>query len=429
MKETFTFIVGEDKRLADILADADAIRLLRSAIRAGAAEAAIRDDSGIVLWSEGAGESDEQGCDIVMPIHLEGEPVGELRLRGGSEPAARLKGLAELVLEALAIILANNLKRILTTEVHTTVVNRSYEELLEINEKLSLSERKYRDLAENLEKTVGERTAELKKAHSKLLQQEKMASIGQLAAGVAHEINNPMAFIAGNLQAMQKYADRFIAMLGFYRDALAGSTGSGGLTEAAKKKWQELKLDFVIDDIPDLFRQSMEGAERVKKIVSDLKAFSHVDDAEEAPVDINAEIDKTLNVLTHRITEGTEIIRNYRPIPSFTGNPSLLCQVFLNIIVNALQARPEGLKLNIGTSCEGDRIIVAFADNGPGIPEPIRHRIFEPFYTTREVGAGTGMGLTVAYDIVSGYGGTLAVNCPEEGGSVFTATLPLKRGN
>lgn len=424
--QTFSYVVGEEKRLADILAEEDVMPLVKGVVRAGAARAAVTDEDDKVLWSSSDGAVADV-CDFNLPIYLEGEVVGKLSVSGEREAAGNLKGLAELFLEALKIILANKLKRMLTTEIHSTVINQSYEELLEINRKLSASEDSYRNLAESLEIKVEERTEELKRAHTRLLQQEKMASIGQLAAGVAHEINNPLGFIYSNLQTMDKYVMRFMAMLDFYRGAIPEATAKAALMEACRRKWEELKLDAVCADVSELVKQSLDGAQRVKKIVSDLKDFSHVDAVGEHPVDLNDEIDKTLNVLTHEMPAGTEIVRNYAPLPGFVCKPALICQVFLNLLLNAVQARSKGLRLVIATMHDGGNIRVSVADNGPGIPDEIKHRIFEPFYTTRGVGSGAGMGLTVAYDIISAYGGTIEVNCPDEGGAVFTIALPIKR--
>ncbi len=422
------YVVGQEKRLAEIIAEMDIMPLVRSVVQAGAEAVLITDEKDNTLWSCGV-STIEDSVGISMPLYLEGEVVGVLYVKGASEQEGQLRRLAELLLEALRIILVNNLKMMLTSEAHTTVISQAYDELLEINLKLSASERKYRELAENLEIKVAERTEELKRAHSRLLQQEKMASIGQLAAGVAHEINNPLGFISSNLQTMGKYVARFIAMLNFFRAAISDTDDRVELVESAKKKWQELKIDIVRSDVVDLVNQSLEGAERVKKIVSNLKGFSHVEDVEQFPSDLNREIDKTLSVLSHELSEGTEIIRNYEPLPDFVCNPALLCQVFLNLILNALQLHKKDLRLVISTGYDGRNIRLTFADNGPGIPENIRNRIFEPFYTTKDVGSGTGMGLTVAYDIVTGYGGTIDVNCPEDGGSTFAISLPLIRGN
>ena len=425
-RQTFSFVVGEDKRLAEIISAEDIVPLIKGVVRAGAARAALTDENDNVLWSSGA-DTVEDRRDFVLPLYLEGEVAGNLSVSGERKDEVRLKGLAELFLEALKIILANKLKRMLTTEIHSTVVSQSYEELLEINRKLSASEESLRNLAESLEIKVEERTKELKKAHARLLQQEKMASIGQLAAGVAHEINNPLGFIYSNLQTMDKYVTRFMAMLDFYRGAIPEAAGKDALIAACRLKWEELKLDAVCADVTELIRQSLEGAQRVKKIVSDLKDFSHVDSTGQFQVDINAEIDKTLSVLIHALPAGTEIVRRYGPLPGFVCKPALLCQVFLNMLMNAIQARSKGLRLVIATMLDGDNIRISFADNGPGIPDEIRNRIFEPFYTTRDVGDGAGMGLTVAYDIISAYGGNIEVNCGKDGGAVFMITLPVKR--
>jgi signal transduction histidine kinase len=425
-KQTFSFVVGQEKRLAEILAEEDVMPLIKGVVRAGAARAAVMDENDNVLWSSSEGVV-AFGSDYLLPLYLEGEIVGILSVSGERKDEGYLKGLAELLLEALKIILANKLKRMLTTEIHSTVISQSYEELLEINRKLSASETSYRNLAESLEIKVEERTGELKSAHARLLQQEKMASIGQLAAGVAHEINNPLGFIYSNLQTMDKYVMRFMAMLDFYRSAIPETAGNRDIIETMRRKWAELKLDAVCGDVFELIRQSLEGARRVKKIVSDLKDFSHVDAVGEYTVDLNAEIDKTLNVLTHEIPEGTDIVRNYGSLPGFICKPALICQVFLNLLLNAIQACRKDLRLVISTMHDGESIRVSFADNGPGIPDKIKNRIFEPFYTTNDVGSGAGMGLTVVYDIISAYGGNIEVNCPEEGGAVFTITLPVKR--
>jgi signal transduction histidine kinase len=422
------YVVGQEKRLAEIIAEMDIMPLVRGVVQAGAEAVLITDEKDNTLWSCGV-STIEDSVGISLPLYLEGEVVGVLYVKGASEQEGQLRRLAQLLLEALRIIIVNNLKMMLTSEAHTTVISQAYDELLEINLKLSASERKYRELAENLEIKVAERTEELKRAHSRLLQQEKMASIGQLAAGVAHEINNPLGFISSNLQTMGKYVARFIAMLDFFRAAISDTDDRVELVESAKKKWQELKIDIVQSDALDLVNQSLEGVERVKKIVSNLKGFSHVEDVEQIPSDLNSEIDKTLSVLSHEISEGTEIIRNYEPLPDFVCNPALLCQVFLNLILNVLQLHKKDLRLVISTGYDGRNIRLTFADNGPGIPENIRNRIFEPFYTTKDVGSGTGMGLTVAYDIVTGYGGAIDLNCPEDGGSTFVISLPLIRGN
>ncbi len=351
-------------------------------------------------------------------------PVGNLVVTGKQLQSSFLTAMADILLAAVNSILTNNLKRMLTTEMHTTVVSQSHTDLLETNRRLTESEACYRELAENLEVKVRERTEALEKAHARLLQQEKMLSIGQLAAGVAHEINNPLGFIISNLTSLQKYVARFVAMLDYFRESLRSGEETAGIALRPNGKWQELKLDLVCGDIGDLMAQSLSGAQRVKRIVADLKGFSHVDEAQEREVDLNEEIDRTLNVLAHQIPAGTAISRDFQPLPTFRCQPGLLCQVFLNIIQNALTVRDEGLKLTISTRAESDHLLLSFSDNGPGVPCELRGRIFDPFFTTRDVGVGTGMGLAVVYDIVNQYGGRVDVGDAPGGGALFTLTFP-----
>ena len=423
-----TYVVGEEKRLADILCEAEIVPLLQWAIRAGAFTAAICDDNGKELWAA-RGDAPNGRFTVKLPIHLEGEPVGQLTVIGEEAGHVNIGGLAGLLLYAIDMITVNSLKRMLTTEIHSHLVNRSYEELLETNRQLSQSEERYRQLAEQLEKKVEERSSELKRAHVQLLQQEKMASVGQLAAGMAHEINTPIGFIISNLHTLKKYTERFVTMLDFHH-SLFQAGESMTMKEAAVsagEKWRELKLEMICADVNNLLTQSLEGAERVKKLVADLRGFSHIDDGEQIVININTEIDRTLSILGHAVRPGTDIERNYDPLPGFLCNPALLCQVFLNLIQNALQCRNEGLRLSIATTCDNSRIIVSIADNGPGIPEDIRNRVFEPFFTTKEVGAGTGMGLAVVYDVIAGYGGSVEVDSTPGKGACFIVKLPMQK--
>ena len=421
-----SYVVGEEKRLVDILSEAVVLPLLQWAVRAGALEARICDADGKELWSA-RGEGPDGRLSVKLPIHLEGEAVGQLTVIGDEEEYERMRGLAGLLVYTIDSITVNNLKRMLTTEIHSHLVNLSYEELLETNRQLAQSEGRYRQLADELEKKVEERSSELKKAHVQLLQQEKMASVGQLAAGMAHEINTPLGFIISNLHTLKKYSERFLTMFEFYRSLFQTNIAMKEAAVAAGDKWRELKLEMICADLNNLLTQSMEGAERVKKLVADLKGFSHVDDAEMTVVNLNTEIDRTLSVLGHALIPGTDISRNYDPLPGFLCNPALICQVFLNLIQNALQSRSEGLRLAIATSCDDSHIRISFADNGPGIPEENRNRIFEPFFTTKDVGAGTGMGLAVVYDVIAGYGGTVEVESAPGEGTQFIVKLPWQR--
>jgi two-component system, NtrC family, sensor kinase len=425
MTDHVSFMVGAEKRLTDILSAAEVMPLLEGAIKAGAGYAALLTPDGEILW-EAAGSGGSEGSGS-SPVMLEGEPVGGLVVRGEGAQGEYLNGIEALLLGALQSLINAGLKRVLTTEIHTAVVNQSYEDLLETNRQLSASEGRYRELAGSLEQKIAERTAELEQAHTRLLQQQKMASVGQLAAGMAHEINNPLGFITSNLHTLQKYVARLVLMLDYYGSLLESDPAYARFVQISSRKWQELKLDSICADLEALIGQSLEGADRVKKIVADLKGFSHIDDTAVGIVDLNTEIDRTLSVLEYRFPPGTDIVKNYRELPGYCCNPAQICQLFLHVIENALEARSEGPRLIISTSAGSTAVTVSFADNGPGIPEEIRGRVFDPFFTTKEVGAGTGMGLAVVYDIVTGLEGGVEVTCPAGGGTIVTITLPLQR--
>ncbi len=419
------YTVGEEKGLLEIMRADDVVPLLSQAIRAGAGEALLLDGSGHPIRSE-RNPAVPPEVTTSRTIRLEGEPVGTLTVKGRAGDEERLDGLAGLLWVSMNTIIANNLKRMLTAEMHTTVVSQSYDELLATNERLAASEGRYRELAESLDLKVKERTAELERAHARLLQQETMASIGQLAAGVAHEINNPLGFITSNLATLQKYTHRFVTMLEYFRSSIGAGMALDDISRQGGVKWRELKLDLALADVGDLLSESLAGAERVKRIVADLKGFSHVDADVEGEVDVNAELDRTLGVLTHHIPPDTEILRDYGTLQPYACRPTLLCQIFLNIIRNSLDARRNGLKLTLVTRVAGNGLTISIADNGPGIPPELRRRIFEPFFTTREVGSGTGMGLAVVYDSVRALQGEVEVDTPPGGGARFTVTLPLR---
>lgn len=417
--QTIDFVVGEEKRLQDLLRGPEVLPLLKSAVNAGLAQAWLRDEQGALLWAFPSGDA-AAGEVERRPLYLEGEEVGSLGFAAGSAPPAVARVTAQVVSDAVDGMLNANLKRMLTTEIHTRVVNQSYEELLETNRRLSASERQYRDLAESLELRVRERTAELQQVYARMLQQETLASVGQLAAGMAHEINNPLGFLQSNLNTLRRYVDKFREMLEFFRTA-----GGEEMQGAARVRWRELKLDLILADVEDLFGQSLGGVQRVQKIVADLRGFSHVDDCDQGKLDLNVELERTLSVLAGAIPPDARITTDFSPLPPVAGNGAQLCQGFLAIIRNAVQARPLGLTLYICTARLGDRVRIEFRDNGPGIPEAIQSRIFEPFFTTRDVGAGLGLGLSVAHAAVTAAGGSIEVVSRPGKGTAMVIQLPV----
>jgi signal transduction histidine kinase len=312
----------------------------------------------------------------------------------------------------------------LTSEIHTSIVNLSYDELLKINTDLAASEQKYRELSETLEEKVRERTEELRQAHAIMLQQEKMASIGSLAAGIAHEINNPMGFVSSNIRTFAGYFRKAKDMLEYYRKAVGEIPG---LASAAQEKWRQMKLDFIFEDTDSLVRETLDGAERITLIVKNLRSVSHIDDAESGIMDINAELDSILVLLAHETPPGTKVNKRYSALPPFECRLAQISQAFLNILLNALQTRSEGLAIEIATWIDADRLYIEVSDNGPGIPEDIISRIFEPFFTTKDVGKGKGLGLTMAYDAITSHEGEIeAIN---KNGAKFLIKLPIRKSN
>ncbi|MFZ5761461.1 MAG: ATP-binding protein [Thermodesulfobacteriota bacterium] len=266
---------------------------------------------------------------------------------------------------------------------------------------------------------------ELKGSQAKLLQQEKMASIGQLAAGVAHEINNPMGFVTSNLGSLGKYLARLEEFLARQSEVVArcaASAESGELAELRKA----LKVDFILHDASSLIRESLDGAARVRTIVQNLKSFSRVDQAQECSADINRCLEDTINIVWNELKYKCEVKKEYGDLPPTYCFPQQLNQVFMNLLVNAAQAIAERGTITIRTWQEGDEIRVAVGDSGCGIPPENLNRLFEPFFTTKEVGKGTGLGLSITYDIVKKHGGRIEVASEPGKGATFTVCLPIR---
>lgn len=279
---------------------------------------------------------------------------------------------------------------------------------------------------------LGRAYADLKRLQSQLLQQEKMSSIGQLAAGVAHEINNPMGFIMSNLNTLRKYLDRLSGFIGLQdaalRDVAASPAPSHETMNRIAAERQARKIDFILEDAVNLLSESLDGAERVKRIVQDLKGFSRVDEAESTMADINAGIESTLNIVWNEIKYKATVHKEYGALPQTKCNPGQLNQVFMNILINAVQAIPETGEIRVRTWAERGSIFVAISDSGTGMPPEMVNRIFEPFFTTKEVGKGTGLGLSIAYDIVKKHGGDISVTSEAGQGTTFTIAIPVIEG-
>ena len=258
-----------------------------------------------------------------------------------------------------------------------------------------------------------------------LLQQDKLASIGHLAAGVAHEINNPIAFITSNLGTLQKY----VTLEQRYRHALEDALKTHCPGEEIKKLEElhrQLDLPFIQVDIPVLISESQEGAERVKRIVLDLKDFARTDEDQMKETDLNHCVMSTINIVRNEIRYVAELELQLNEIPTIVCNAQQINQVIANLLVNAAHAIEGRGMITVRTSTEPGQVIMTVTDTGCGIPAEIRNRIFDPFFTTKEVSKGTGLGLSISYDIIRKHGGVITVESEPGVGTTFMVRLPIK---
>ena len=284
----------------------------------------------------------------------------------------------------------------------------------------------------HLEQLVEQRTLALqveiderKQLESQLVQSEKLASLGQLAAGVAHEINNPVGFISSNLSTLDGYFNQLQQMLEAYRLA-EDSLAQGGQLKALRT---ELELDFLKDDIPLLIRESKEGIGRVVQIVKDLKNFSRVDNDQTWQfANLQQGIDSTLNIVASELKYKADVIKRYTPLPEIECLASQLNQVVMNLVINAAQAMgPERGTITISNGVEGENVWLEVADNGCGIDPQAMQKIFDPFFTTKPVGEGTGLGLSLSYGIVKKHRGDISVSSELGKGTRFRVVLPIRQ--
>ncbi|MBV8605420.1 MAG: PAS domain S-box protein [Pelomonas sp.] len=280
-----------------------------------------------------------------------------------------------------------------------------------------------RELQINYER-IKQSNTRLEEAQNQLLQSEKMASIGQLAAGVAHEINNPIGFVSSNLSVLRKYVEPVFEMLTTLRGAAPEDFAAVAQCEIARVE-RAVDLDFALEDLPQLLDESDEGLGRVKKIVQDLKDFSRVDHADWLEADLNAGLDSTLNVVMNEVKYKARIEKDYQALPPVRCIAAQLNQVFMNLIVNAAQAIAERGRITLRTRHDDGWVHVEVEDTGCGMSEEVRRRVFEPFYTTKPVGQGTGLGLSLSFSIVQKHGGRIDIDSTPGVGTTFKVSVPV----
>ncbi|MHB0991860.1 MAG: ATP-binding protein [Burkholderiales bacterium] len=344
---------------------------------------------------------------LATPLNINGRPVGVILLleRLGADAFSRDD---VFMLEHLLPDILRVLERI-----------ELLHALEQSNRSLHAEQLKQKKLIEQLESAQGQ-----------LLQSEKMASVGQLAAGVAHEINNPIGYVYSNLNSLEKYVQEIFGLVDVYTEAEALIADSAVQNRIRTVKTQ-LDMDFLKSDVQALLSESKEGIGRVKKIVQDLKDFSHVDASEDWNyANLQAGIDSTLNIVNNEIKYKAEVVKDYAGIPEVECLISQLNQVFMNLLVNAAHAIDEHGIITIRTGQYDDNEIwIEISDTGSGIaPENIK-RIFDPFFTTKPIGKGTGLGLSLSYGIIRKHHGRIEVNSELGVGTTFKVSLPVSRSN
>ncbi|MHC4133979.1 MAG: ATP-binding protein [Planctomycetota bacterium] len=382
-------------------------------------------DTTLGLW-----EIDDQiQCTLVTGVRTVGDAETRARIPREfgdrwdllSKPVGAFE-FAQRVRRSLITWLANHREQVRTRE-----NVRLMEELSRINQELEVTVQVRTHALADRNRELEGKNAELSEAlrrleatQSQLLHQEKMASIGQLAAGVAHELNNPIGFVNSNLETLRRYFERIESVF----EAYEARMDPGDEELAAVKR--DLKIDFLRTDLPELIAESLDGTRRVRKIVEDLKTFSHPAGKKVDFRDLNAGLESTLNIVHNELKYKARVIKGFGDIPHVRCRLGQINQVFMNLLLNAVQAIEDSGEIRVATQHDGDDVVLSVADTGRGMSPEVRSRVFEPFFTTKEVGHGTGLGLSISYDIVQKHGGSLTVDSEVGRGTTFVVRLPIE---
>ena len=290
--------------------------------------------------------------------------------------------------------------------------------------------RRHRDSLEELVRIRSEKllraTLDLEEQQAQLVQSEKMASLGQMAAGVAHEINNPVSYVMSNLGTLDQYVSALMPLMEMLRELTSEGSGepSPELLERMRELWRQEDVDYLLGDTPQLIEESLGGTRRIKEIVQSLRSFAREDTGEPQLVDVNEELSSTLKIVWNELKYKCEVKRDFGPLPLVSCHPTQIAQVFTNLLVNAAQAIETRGEIRIRTRQEGGEVVVEIADTGKGMTQETLTKLFTPFFTTKPRGQGTGLGLSVSYGIITRHQGRIDVQSEPGKGSTFTIRLP-----
>lgn len=301
------------------------------------------------------------------------------------------------------------------------ILTLSVEHALE-RRSLQRTARTYKAHLENQNIELANSKIELERLQAQLVHTEKMASLGQLAAGIAHELNNPAGFIYGNMDLLGDYLSQLQSLLSVYDKA----TLPADAKQSVNSLKTEIRYEKLVGALDSIIADCREGAERICDVVKNLRLFSRLDEAEIKKVDIHSGIDSTVRLLSRYFSGGkVSLRRNYGDLPPIDCYAGQLNQVWMNLLANAAQAVPDRGEVGISTKLDQGSVIVAISDTGSGIPEDQLSRIFDPFFTTKPVGEGTGLGLSISYGIIERHGGTINVESQVGAGTTFTVRIPM----
>lgn len=367
----------------------------------------IEDNSGLLLLQ---GTQAPPPNSPHTPLQLEIDLLGAL-----VSPATEnlRNGAAELLMR----VLAERWRYLISADLHTEVVSSDYAELQRRHDALQASEARYRELSASLERRVAEQVSLIEHQQRELYHADKLASVGQLAAGVAHEINNPIGFVRSNLSSARHYTTTLTQFL-------QGLQTFG--IDNQHPLWQQHDLDFVLQDMLDLMQECQDGIDRVAHIVADLKAFSAVDIEGVTAADVGDLIRTACRFAQMQLNrpDGT-ITLNLPDLPALSCEAAAIGQAILHLVTNALLAIDDQGQVTVSAQADASALSILVEDTGSGIPAELQPRIFDPFFTTRTVGQGKGLGLTVCRDVATAHGGRVEFSSAPGAGSRFALILPF----
>jgi PAS domain S-box-containing protein len=360
----------------------------------------------------------------VERLHKKDEPVNLLDMEAAKKDGTKViyEAIVSVIKETDGVVVGfRGVGRDVTRRRQMEAeLKKNQEDLLKKNKEIDESRKDIELALVKLEKAY----EELKASQLKILQQEKMASIGQLAAGVAHELNNPMSFISSNLGTLDKYVNRLTDFIRAQSEAVVFVKDTTALYKIDKKR-AELKLDHVMEDAKVLLKESLDGAERVKKIVHELNSFSRMDEEEYKKADINECIESAITIVWNELKYKSTLVKDYGKLPLTMCYPRQMNQVFVNLLINAVNSITDKGVITIKTWHKDGSLWIEVSDTGAGIPRENLIKIFEPFFTTKEAGKGTGLGLSITYEIVQRHKGEITVKSEVGKVTTFTIRIPV----